>query len=457
MAAAAAETKAEIAVTEIKDDRIEKCLLAAEKWDLTTKENCDLAAQEACWILVGDPNASFYWGLLQNLQQIQKQQEKPLKVQLQAQFKWIISRVPVMTSMPSSKIQVLHQDFKGVHRKGAGWQAAVDVILNVVTSASASGELLIDTYCDKTFGWCQRFYKHIGLIPYQKSWIGFLHHTLSEAQGPYNLSSMFFAADSVFVESLKFCKGLIVLSNSLKQTLLKNSKISDLLLQLKIPIFVLVHPTEIRNHKLVLWQPEPHEKQRKLVHVGAWLRDPLAIYLLELPRHNRLINKKAILCAKNSSGYRPTTNFIEQLQKDSKNMVTLNHWDRALANWLVQKIEQVEVIPTVDDETYDLLLSEHVIFVPLVTNPSAVNTLIECAVRNSPVLTPRFPASEEILGEKYPLFYDSLEEASEKLASSTFVNLAHMYLKEKLNKSKFSFEHFAVEFDAVLQSVFLSL
>jgi len=55
------------------------------------------------------------------------------------------------------------------------------------------------------------------------------------------------------------------------------------------------------------------------------------------------------------------------------------------------------------------------------------------------------------------LFYDSLEEASEKLASSTFVNLAHMYLKEKLNKSKFSFEHFAVEFDAVLQSVFLSL
>ncbi len=77
------------------------------------------------------------------------------------------------------------------------------------------------------------------------------------------------------------------------------------------------------------------------------------------------------------------------------------------------------------NDDYDKLLTQNIVFLNL-REASACNTLIECVVRNTPIIINRIDAVEEVLGSKYPLFYDTLEELNElttniKLISDAFV------------------------------------
>ena len=65
-------------------------------------------------------------------------------------------------------------------------------------------------------------------------------------------------------------------------------------------------------------------------------------------------------------------------------------------------MKSVEVMEHLSDSAYDELLSENVVFLNLI-DASAVNTVIECIVRNTPLIINRLPAIVEILGEDYPL------------------------------------------------------
>ena len=65
-------------------------------------------------------------------------------------------------------------------------------------------------------------------------------------------------------------------------------------------------------------------------------------------------------------------------------------------------MKSVEVMEHLSDSAYDELLSDIVVFLNLI-DASAVNTVIECIVRNTPLIINRLPAIVEILGEDYPL------------------------------------------------------
>ena len=51
----------------------------------------------------------------------------------------------------------------------------------------------------------------------------------------------------------------------------------------------------------------------------------------------------------------------------------------------------VRVLPLCDDEAYDRLLTENLVFLCLL-DASAVNTVLECIVRNTPIVVYRLPA-----------------------------------------------------------------
>lgn len=112
---------------------------------------------------------------------------------------------------------------------------------------------------------------------------------------------------------------------------------------------------------------------------------------------------------------------------------------RILSLDLEIKIASVTILPHQDNEEYDLLLRDNIVFLYLL-DASAVNTLIECVVRTTPVVVNRIPPVEEVLGKGYPLFYDDLEEVDGLLTEST-IRRAHRYLKE-LNKEPYRIEHF---------------
>jgi hypothetical protein len=75
---------------------------------------------------------------------------------------------------------------------------------------------------------------------------------------------------------------------------------------------------------------------------------------------------------------------------------------------------------------------------------SAVNTVIEAIVRNTPILINRLPALEEYLGSNYPLFYENLSEASALLTPDQ-LERAHLHL-QSMDRSFLKIDHFLEQY-----------
>ena len=102
----------------------------------------------------------------------------------------------------------------------------------------------------------------------------------------------------------------------------------------------------------------------------------------------------------------------------------------------------LDILPRQPNEIYDQLLSENLVFLHLHT-ASASNAVIECIVRHTPVLVNPVPSLVEYLGESYPFYFRTLEEAAAKAEDSNQVRQAHEYLAA-LPKESLTGEYFCL-------------
>ena len=93
----------------------------------------------------------------------------------------------------------------------------------------------------------------------------------------------------------------------------------------------------------------------------------------------------------------------------------------------------------VTQNSYNILLSKNIIFIDLF-DASANNTILECIVRNTPIIVNKLEAVVEYLGEDYPLYFTNLNEVNDLLTLEK-ITKAHNYLKE-MNKSDLTIEYF---------------
>ena len=422
------------------------------------------------------------------------------------------------------------EDYSNVHR--SGWQYVFENIQHLESSQSP---LLLDLYLDKTFHWKKEIYNLLGVIPYKQSWVGFIHHTMDTSFSHYNIPNMVKNPD--FIASLAYCKGLFVLSKLLKAQLeqyLRKMAIGN------IPrVYAFIHPTEIKNIPTFNMRSFLANTDKKLVHVGGWLRNIFSFYFLKLPETSqykmeilncgglwRLFNKstssvfknqphslrKAIIKGNHMNNYFPEDSFLEKIQsafsvvapaasngaQTSSDEVALsqsgaiddlevrqpqqnaglilnasqnvsqnateitNNWNKHFYDFLASLDEKMEIIEHLDNDKYDELLSENIVCIHLV-DASAVNTLIECIVRNTPIIVNRHPAVVELLGPWYPLYYgDSRGGVGHLITMNSQVEyllkdlknieLAHEYLK-KINKTPFKIETFIQQLIQVINSL----
>lgn len=300
-------------------------------------------------------------------------------------------------------------DYKGLHR--AGWEYVVSNLEKYHNSNS----ILCDLYVDRTFHWNCGDYSILKVIPYKKPWIGFIHHTIN-TNFPNNATDLF--KNKLFIESLEHCKGLITLSKYLKDDIQK------LCNDYNIKVYNLVHPTEFVDNVFTI-DKFIKNPERKIIQIGAWMRNLNAINLLNL-NNNTLKLQKAILCGKKMEHYFENIDFTDCICRDGNP-------DKIILNMDVLKISYVY------NDMYDNMLSNNIVFINLL-DASAVNTVIECIVRNTPIIVNRLPALVEILGTNYPLFYNNIEDINLLLNLKT-IKKGHYYLK-KLNKKDFKIETF---------------
>jgi hypothetical protein len=356
--------------------------------------------------------------------------------------------------------------YKDVHR--GGWYLAIEK-LNELSSYNG---IILDMYVDRTFHWARNYMIYEGLVPYTSPWAGFIHHTLDTTYSENNTTRLFEIKE--FVQSLDTCIALFTLSETLSQFI--RDKLVDIAPHVRVVTFT--HPTVIPSDKFSVPKFE-NNPDKMLVNIGAWLRNPFSIYLVE---SNFPI--KTVLIGKQMEGYlpptsldikpnseRPTDNsntlitslllapcrptnakwiiyYVKYLQDqgvnvtgyDSNTIYVANNTDiPKLKAQLAQLIHNVKVIKHVNNEEYDDLLAKNIIFINLV-DAAAVNTIIECIVRSTPIVVNKLPAVIDILGPNYPLLYDDISELPGLLTYEN-ISRAHRYLRN-LDTDIYSLNYF---------------
>jgi len=428
------------------------------------------------YITEGNPNSIYNYGL----------HEKMFKKEydINKEWAWVIEHyVPVkLTSNPYGlfNLNYIDQiDYVGVHR--SGWQFVYDSLTN---HHNESSDLYLDLYLDRTFHWNYEINKITNVVPYKKPWCGFIHHTFDTQFSNYNNYKLLENSD--FIESLKTCKALFVLSDYLLEQM--SSELSKL--NINVHVYSLVHPTEINVPSFTMDKFISNDK-KGLINIGGWLRNIYNFYKLEINntidiksktspfkflsnKYDAHSLKKYIIKGKNMNNYFPHEKFLNnlhnmllenrkdnnvktqsnscayQIQKDQELQCNIiyNNWDKHFYEDFEQIFNSIEVLEYIDNDAYDTILSQNIIFLNLV-DASAINTLIECMVRNTPIVINKIPPVVELLGEKYPLYYENINEVKSMITYDK-IQKTYKYLKS-LNKKKLDINYFMNDFINVIK------
>lgn len=223
---------------------------------------------------------------------------------------------------------------------------------------------------------------------HQKEWIGFIHATPDE-KIKNDLGS------TSCLESLKKCRGIFTLSNYVKNFIEQNTNkimVECILLALDKPKYFF----NFNSYKT--------NKNKKIIMAGHWLRDFETFYQFKSFNH-----KKTILQCTNKKHPR-----------------------------------ELLCIPYLESNEFEKQFIENIMFLCL-KDASANNFIVECILRNTPILVNKLPATIEYLGKEYPLFYNELKEAEEKIRDLDLIEKSHNYLL-KLNKKSFTEDGFVKNF-----------
>lgn len=356
------------------------------------------------------------------------------------------------------------QPMKGLHR--SGWSFVLGHMMNMDGARFLRPHrLMVDTYVDRTFHWGQEAMMLTGALPYRSQWVGFIHHTFDTTHSDHNCSNMF--DNNVFKQSLTCCKGLIVLSKYLA------AQVTDAIQRRhlpNIPVHVLYHPTEfVTRGSMFTYKKFLANPNKKVVQIGAWLRNPYAIY--SLPLYDDILNplgiRKAVLKGKQMDGYYlpQATNLADIISPTTatppateytcdfscRSTAIVNKYIVGLRDTIQANHDSVEMINSLNNQAYDALLSQNIVFLNLV-DCSAVNTVIECTVRNTIIVVNRHPAIIEILGKSYPGFYDTPIEAALILGDPKRLQKCYKHLVG-LDKTMLKIETFMTSFARILSNI----
>jgi hypothetical protein len=262
-------------------------------------------------------------------------------------------------------------------------------------------------------------------------------------------------------------------------------------LGINIKVYSFVHPTEINVPQFDIKKFKLNGN-KKLLHIGGWLRDIYSFYKLDIKtvkikenifktRDHSIV--KCIVKGKYMNNYFPEQFFLNKLYNIlcsnlpncnppncstpncstpncstpncstpncscvSENNIT-NNWYKLFYKDIKLTMNTVIFQEHLENDDYDKLFIDNIVFLNVV-DCSAINTLIECIVRNTPIIVNRHPAIVELLGEKYPLYFTDTKEIEMLLNN---IESGYKYLK-KLNKEIYCVDYFIKTFVNVIKNI----
>jgi hypothetical protein len=293
--------------------------------------------------------------------------------------------------------------YYGQHR--SGWSFAIKALEPLHNTKG----IALHSFIERTFQWHPK-----GVHPHLAPWIGFIHVPPKVPSWfAHEVSNQTIFSSPAWEQSLPFCKGLFTLSAYHKKNL--ESLFS-------FPVENLIHPT---NQPVYFWNWEKfrNNPQKKVIQIGFWLRKLYAIHVLNAPNQfgKYFIRKENV-----------NLDHLLEAEKDNSEYGKLLN-DR--------NIQSVKTINFLSDLEYDKLLAENIVFLELY-DASANNTVIECIIRNTPILINPIEPVVEYLGKDYPFYFRDIEEATKKLNNMDLIYHTHLYLLNHPIKKKMTADYF---------------
>jgi endoglucanase len=218
-------------------------------------------------------------------------------------------------------------------------------------------------------------------------WVGFVHQVPRTTLKWYpDLERLL--AHPGWHKSVPHCRGIFTLSSYVRDYLVAE--------RIPVPVTRILYPIEAPANGFSLQRYAAAERPIVLF-VGEYLRNHQAFFDLPAAGHRKIL-------------------------------LAPDHFRLTVPS-------SVEVRARVTDAEYDALLSSSVVFLNLIDAP-ANSTVIECIMRNTPLLVNRLPGVVEYLGETYPLYYRDIAEADAKLADHCALAQAEDYLRTLVIKQE---------------------
>jgi hypothetical protein len=270
----------------------------------------------------------------------------------------------------------------------------------------------LDAFVERTFVWSSA-----GVHPHRRPWLGFIHVPPAPPDWflPEQTNDAIFATPA-WQESEPLCRGLFTFSRYHRDHLRG---------RLPFSVESLFLPTE-PNVRRWSWNEFIANPAKKVVQVGWWLRRLHAIYQLPASRL-----AKAFL----DVGHWVLPGLLKQ---EREILIREGSFSDSM-------YETVEMISFLADEGYDDLLCRNVVFIYLY-DASANNTVVECIARQTPILVNPLPAVREYLGDDYPLYFDTLEEAAAKASDFDLLRQAHDHLGSETLQARLRGKRFLKSF-----------
>lgn len=208
----------------------------------------------------------------------------------------------------------------------------------------------------------------------------------------------------------KKCRGLFVFSHFVGNYLKSKTN---------VPVSVLYHPTEfVKNENKFSYENFINNNYKKLLFIGHWMRNYHPFFELEAKNYTKII-----LINTENEGAKIDCHIIDKLKQSNP----------------------IDVQNFISNEDYDYSLTQNIVFLNLF-GASANNVVIECMVRNTPLLINKLDSVVEYLGEEYPFYYSDLAEAEEKLHDLKLIKKTNDYLINHPTTKKLSINYFMHSF-----------
>jgi hypothetical protein len=288
---------------------------------------------------------------------------------------------------------------KQVPTHRGGWNYVMKIMKdNNMLDSSSENELI--AFTEEVYLWHNYDFRP------KKRWIGFVHCTPIAPAYLDVINISFLPKSKMFLEDIGRCDALYCLSEYVSEYLRNN-----------IPnpprIITIMHPVLFNDVPLFTMEKFAANNDKHILQIGQQLRKVTSIFKISVPGFKRLW----------LTGNPDMNHCRKMIHMENSGL----------------SVDYSMLYYTKTFKEYDEFLEKNIAFIDLFDS-AANNTVLECIVRNTPIILNRTPGVLEYLGADYPLYFDRLDEVA-GLMEVDKLTVAHQYLRN-MNKERFTLEYF---------------